>query len=136
MKREVRILDRHTGMEYASRREAAEALGVSCSTMCKYIRGEIHCHKGRFEEVVTHPEKTEHIIDKNRLESRLRNPSPNQVRYSLCTVCQNCMCSWVQRFQPVEGWRATENPTNASYNVTECPEYQGREEGNHAKRIV
>ena len=136
MKREVRILDRHTGREYTSRREAAEALGISYSTMGKYIRGELHWQEGRFEEVVTYPEAPEHVIDKSRLESCIRNPSPNQIGYSLCTVCQNCRCSWVQRFQPVEGWRATGNPTNESYTVYDCPEYKGREEESHAKRII
>lgn len=129
-----KILDRVTGMVYADRQEAADAIGVTVGSLGRYIRGEIQTQKGRFEEIKEPKEPGP--ISKRGLNTKLRNPSPNQVRYSLCTVCQNCLCSWVQRFQPVEGWKAKENPTYESYNVAECPEFKGREEENHAKRIV
>mgnify|MGYP006864370827 CR=1 FL=1 len=129
-----KILDRVTGRVYSGRQEAADAIGVAVSSLGRYIRGQIRTQKGRFDEIKEPKEPGQ--ISKRGLNTNLRNPHPNQVRYSLCTVCQNCHCSWVQKFQPVEGWRATENPANESYHVVECPEYQGREEGSHAKRLI
>lgn len=129
-----KILDRVTGRVYSGRQEAADAIGVAVSSLGRYIRGQIRTQKGRFEEIKEPKEPGQ--ISKRGLNTNLRNPHPNQVRYSLCTICQNCHCSWVQQFQPVEGWRATENPTNESYHVVECPEFKGREEESHAKRLV
>jgi hypothetical protein len=53
---------------------------------------------------------------------------------SLCTICNNYFCSWIQEFKPVEGWIVDEHKINKfctkgdarkiiSYHVIECPEF-------------
>lgn len=109
-----------TGELYESKNAAAEALGISRSYVSKLLSGRMH---SLFYRISRYDD------DKPENTHRKRKPSyyhPKTVQTKCCD-CDNYHCSWIQRFEPVPGWDAVEEPKNQSYIVRECPEFKENE---------
>lgn len=107
-----------TGERFRDKWEASRKLGISAEhvrRLSQGIRTSANYHltvvdDGRPESVDIIPHEKE-------------QKQPRSVD-TLCGVCGNYFCTWIQHLQPVEGWDADEVPTNNSYLVRTCPLYQ------------
>lgn len=102
-----------TGELYPTRASAAKALGIVPKTVTNIVHGYYHSSRYRlsiYDDGIDNPKK-----------SQLGNTLP---RHTICETCDNYGCSWIKKFEPVEGWDAVEVPKNKSYIVRKCPEFK------------
>lgn len=105
-----------TGELYPNRAAAAKALGIIPKTVTKITHGYYNSTRYCLSIYDDGIDKID-APNKNQLGRSLS-------KHTICETCDNYHCSWIQKFEPVEGWDAVEVPKNKSYIVRKCPEFK------------
>lgn len=124
------ILDKATGKRYADKWEAAKALGISATYASRLAHGKAYSSRYNLAIYDDGTWRVGGILPSRGAERPRKAIQPRtglNCGETICMVCDNYRCRWIQLLEPVEGWEAEDIGGGYSYVVKSCPEFKENE---------